>query len=88
MSVSNVRPQSSAANWREVEAAMHDVVVARIEEALEVLTDLEELLGEAEDVGHNARVLAASLRTCRNEHERRASMLRAVVHGMEAEARA
>jgi hypothetical protein len=88
MSVSNVRPQRSAMDWREVEAEMQDTVVAVIDNALATLDDLEALLGDEEDVGHEARTLAASLRTCRNERTRRAEMLRLVLHELEVEARA
>jgi len=70
-----VRPDAGR-DWRDVEAAMHEAVVDRVDDALETLAELETMLGDADDVGHNCRALAASLRTTRNDHTRRAEMLR------------
>jgi len=73
-------------DWREVEAQMRETIVARLDRALADLDDLEALCGEREDVGHECRVLAASLRTIRNEDERRAYFLRAIARELEGEA--
>lgn len=87
--MSNVRVVSRRPpSWRAAQVAGLDAEAARINAALDDLADLEAMLGEDEDVGHNARVLAASLRTCRNDRQRRAALLAAAIAEEANEARA
>lgn len=78
--MSNVRVVATRKpGWRAAKIADHDAEAARIEAQLADLADLEAMLGDEEDVAHNARVLAASLRTVRNDRQRRAAILAAAI---------
>lgn len=81
MTSSNVRVLGpSAHDWRHAEAAWQEAVVATVNDALAMLTELETQLGEEDDVAHGCRSLAASLRAVRNTRNARAAMLRAELH--------